>query len=437
MGFSPRAFQHHLALAGYETKDSALVQPAELFLTKGGDRVIDRLITFERGNKTYALRPEFTAAAALMYAEDPAQGIKRWQFSGSIFQEPMAAGGGFTHRQLGAELIGWEGAAADAEMIGLAYDAVSSQDIGDIELVIGHAGLTRTLLESFHIDPQIIQFLLNQRGLLAAGGLDTARHKLQQFLLVDSMDNAPSTGSDEDAVATLMAITSRSLAFGGRTREEIAKRLVHKRRRGANPIAIEQALMFLNQWVKIEGTAASALEAITSYIQTEPAQDIFQTWRDTLTLLSEGYGVPLERMTLRPDLNRVWDYYTGVVFELRTASGIPVGGGGRYDGLIRLLSGQEHDIPAIGFGLDVDVLIEQYGAEQTPADAPVFSVVGAPMQSAALAQNLRRAGFTVALNHNTHLIVEAVADGTIRFGGQIYANTAELLNALKDGIPNV
>lgn len=437
MGFSPRAFQRHLALAGYETKDSALVQPSELFLTKGGDRVIDRLITFDRGNKTYALRPEFTASAALMYAEDPTQGIKRWQFSGAIFQEPTAARGGFTQRQLGAELIGWEGAAADAEIIGLAYDAVKSQDIGDIELLIGHAGLTRALLESFQIDPQIVQFLLNQRGLLAAGGLETARHKLQQFLLVDSMDTAPTAGSDEDAVATLMAITSRSSAFGGRTREEIAKRLVHKRRRGANPAAIEQALTFLDQWVKIEGAAASALDVITPYVQTQSAQEILQAWRDTLTLLTEGYSVPLERITLRPDLNRVWDYYTGVVFELRTASGIPVGGGGRYDGLIRLLSGQERDIPAIGFGLDVDVLIEQYGAEETPVDAPIFSVVGAPTQSAALAQRLRRAGFTVALNHKTNLVVEAAADGIIRFSGQRYTNPTELINALKDRIPNV
>jgi histidyl-tRNA synthetase len=149
--------------------------------------------------------------------------------------------------------------------------------------------------------------------------------------------------------------------------------------------------------------------------------------------------VAVERITLRPDLNRVWDYYSGVVFELRTSSGIPVGGGGRYDGLIRLLSSQDRDIPAIGFGLDVDVLIAQYGTEQTSVDKPVFSVVGAPIPSAALAQYLRQSGYTVIIGQtsSTNLLIEAIDAHEIRFGGKAYTSAAEILNALKDGNPNV
>ncbi|MCA9913735.1 MAG: ATP phosphoribosyltransferase regulatory subunit, partial [Anaerolineae bacterium] len=82
--------QRHMTLYGYELIDLPIIEPVDLFLIKAGDPIINALFTFERHNRQLALRPEFTAGAAAHYTqlhpnESPAV---RWQYSGSIFQDP-------------------------------------------------------------------------------------------------------------------------------------------------------------------------------------------------------------------------------------------------------------------------------------------------------------------------------------------------------------
>ena len=53
-------------------------------------------------------------------------------------------------------------------------------------------------------------------------------------------------------------------------------------------------------------------------------------------------------------------YYTGLIFDLDMGTdkdGYSVGGGGRYDGLVKSLGG-ESDVPAIGFALNIDTLLQ-------------------------------------------------------------------------------
>lgn len=69
-------------------------------------------------------------------------------------------------------------------------------------------------------------------------------------------------------------------------------------------------------------------------------------------------GVPRESLKFNPNLARGLDYYTGLIFESRvpeypTGS---LGGGGRYDNLIKQLSG--YDMPAVGFAVGFDRTVE-------------------------------------------------------------------------------
>jgi len=56
-------------------------------------------------------------------------------------------------------------------------------------------------------------------------------------------------------------------------------------------------------------------------------------------------------------------YYTGVVFEVYDKKGDfrAIAGGGRYDNLIKLISGGKADLPALGFGMGDVVLLEMLG----------------------------------------------------------------------------
>lgn len=81
----------------------------------------------------------------------------------------------------------------------------------------------------------------------------------------------------------------------------------------------------------------------------------FQTVKDTLKHLGVSFVV-------NSRLVRGLDYYTRTTFEIQTRSQgaqNAVAGGGRYDGLVRLLGGP--DTPAIGFAVGFDRLVEVSG----------------------------------------------------------------------------
>ncbi|HEY8730109.1 MAG TPA: histidine--tRNA ligase, partial [Acidothermaceae bacterium] len=106
------------------------------------------------------------------------------------------------------------------------------------------------------------------------------------------------------------------------------------------------------------------------------------------------------RYTLNPRMVRGLDYYTKTTFEfvhhgLGAQSGI--GGGGRYDGLMAELGGQQ--LSGIGFGLGIDRAVLACRAEGLAiGDQPLVSVFFVPLGDAARVHSvatvgeLRRAG---------------------------------------------
>jgi histidyl-tRNA synthetase len=109
------------------------------------------------------------------------------------------------------------------------------------------------------------------------------------------------------------------------------------------------------------------------------------------------------RYEVNPRMVRGLDYYTRTAFEfiaedpvLGTASA--VGGGGRYDRLVRELGGP--DVPAVGFALGVDrlVLLLQGRGERFEARPDLFVAVAddaARDEALKLVSSLRRQGFAV------------------------------------------
>lgn len=126
---------------------------------------------------------------------------------------------------------------------------------------------------------------------------------------------------------------------------------------------------------------------------SEAAQQHFDTVLAHLDALAVPYVV-------NPRLVRGLDYYTKTTFEfvhdgLGAQSGI--GGGGRYDGLMAQLGGQ--DLSGIGFGLGVDRTMLALRAEGRPVgDATRCEVFGVPLgeraklEIAKVAAALRAAG---------------------------------------------
>jgi histidyl-tRNA synthetase len=130
--------------------------------------------------------------------------------------------------------------------------------------------------------------------------------------------------------------------------------------------------------------------------------DVAKAHFDSVLANLDALGVPF---VINPRMVRGLDYYTKTTFEfvhdgLGAQSGI--GGGGRYDGLMKQLGGQ--DLSGIGFGLGVDRTVLALAAEgKAVGEAARVDVYCVPLGEAAksvlvrLAGALRAAGVRVDL----------------------------------------
>lgn len=442
MVFSLEQFQRHLALAGYQVCDVPVVERADLFSTKGGDRIIERLLTFDYGNSEYALRPEFTASAARIYAGISGK-IARWQFCGPVFEDRSDNGThAFQRHSIGAELLDMAGPIADSEIIALAISGLYAQGVTGFRLMIGHAGLTRKLIERITTDSQLTQFLLSQRSTLA----DTKQGRQQVEKALHQILNLRSGGLPEESLEgegltdLLASVTLRTSTLGGRTRSDIARRLIRKQRRTEEASQILQGIELLEAWVSLSGHPEEVLPKIYQFGEDMPefaalAADL----RTTLELLAVA-GISMDAITLQPDLNRIWEYYSGIVFEIQGENGQSLGGGGRYDGLLRLL-GSAEDTPAVGFQLNADAIWKQTGYPDNFANRTTLALVGEQSQAVALtwwAKTLREEGFACAIYENvppeTKFPVMIYPDGAAAFG-EHFASPQDLAAFLQERLP--
>jgi histidyl-tRNA synthetase len=140
---------------------------------------------------------------------------------------------------------------------------------------------------------------------------------------------------------------------------------------------------------------ASAAPDVLRFL-CEPCKAHFEDVKRKLDALAVRY-------VINPRMVRGLDYYTRTTFEfiaahpaLGTAS--TVGGGGRYDKLVKSLGGP--DVPAVGFGLGLDrlTLLLREGGQQYSAPPDVFIAVadeGSADEALKLASRLRREGLKV------------------------------------------
>jgi len=100
---------------------------------------------------------------------------------------------------------------------------------------------------------------------------------------------------------------------------------------------------------------------------------------------------------VNPNLVRGLDYYTKTTFELHTSelgTQNAVAGGGRYDGLVKLLGGP--DLPAIGFAIGMERTVELLKKKRS------VQIQGPDLFIAALGEDARRQALSWAIELRRH-----------------------------------
>ncbi|MBA3556052.1 MAG: ATP phosphoribosyltransferase regulatory subunit [Gemmatimonadales bacterium] len=134
-----------LERSGYEELLPPTFEYEDVFLRAGGAGVAERLVRFpDRDGRILALRYDFTASIARVASTTfaGANGPLRLSYSGRVYrQEPERGGRPRETLQVGAELLGQDGLAADVEIVRLTLALVRSAGLSDFQLNLGHAGV--------------------------------------------------------------------------------------------------------------------------------------------------------------------------------------------------------------------------------------------------------------------------------------------------------
>lgn len=341
---------------GYQQTITSTFERLETLMAGGAVQpsTVIQLQTTAEG-ETQGLRPELTASIARMAMTrlKTATLPLRLFYQANVFRR-LVKTSQQEFRQAGVELLGATGLMADGEILLLLLDCLRRLQWPGGHLLLGEAGLTRSLLSPFPqpLRQRVRQAIahLDQVGLEALPLSDPLRERA--LLLMDLR------GQPE---AVLQRVSQLDLTAGQRDRVNTLKGLVELLRQGA--------------WTNSDDAPASG----------------------------QGISLILDLSLIQP-----FDYYTGVIFEVisDTASGQRIlGQGGRYDQLMSLYHPEGESMPGIGFSLNTDVihqvLLHQAGPLPQRLSAPSWLVVAQSSAGAAAAfayaQTLREQSPTLAV----------------------------------------
>src|SRR2546430_1206515 len=209
-----------LEAAGFQEIIPPTFEYAEVFVRAGGGAadVADRLIRFlDLDGKLLALRYDFTASVARLAATKLADWPTplRLSYAGKVFrQDPEREGRRRELLQVGGELLGEGGVAADVEVLRLALALVGSAGAAEFQVNLGHVGALAPALAALAPDERAaVRRLIDRKdaaGLaaVASGALLTElpfiigrREALDRAARVMATGPAPN-----DAIARLHAI---------------------------------------------------------------------------------------------------------------------------------------------------------------------------------------------------------------------------------------
>ena len=347
-----RIFKKVARTFAFQEFDAPILEPLALYLEKSGEEVVDQLFRFQdKGEREVALRPELTPSLARMVAAR-ANALRRpikWFNLGEHFRYERPQKGRLrSFYQFNADILGEDGIAADAELISLLAAILKTCGLRseDFRIRLSDRITWSLFLDSIEVDEE------------------------KRPDLLDVIDKSERRKPEQ----TLESIESIMPGKGRQILEEI-------------------------DHTKTTSNEEELNDRLNSF--GEEGKKRAEEWKQLLALL-EAHGA-LDVVKIDLSVVRGLAYYTGFVYEAFENSGDSraLAGGGRYDHLVKKLSGNV-EMSAAGFAIgDVtltDCLSEKKLLPEYVEAPDLYLVAGENELSHALrdANRLREAGYSVS-----------------------------------------
>ena len=347
-----RVFRNVARAFDFHEYDAPILEPLDLYIEKSGPEIASQLFHFQdKGERKVALRPELTPTLARMVASRANSLPKpiKWYNIGEHFRyERPQKGRGRSFYQFNADLLGENSVEADAELIALLCGIMQTLGLAESEFALRLSDRQTWILF-----------------------LDNIKIKVDERAAILGVIDKSERMKAEKTLEELEKICP------GRGNELLAK--IHE--------------------IKQINSLGTLLEKLSSFGAEGEVRA--REWRKLMNLLLAHEVAPFIKIDL--SIVRGLAYYTGFVYEAFEASGEgrALAGGGRYDELIKKLSGNI-DLPAAGFAIGDMTLsdcLEKNGLLPSYVLAPdLFLICGSDQKKSgiSLVANTRKAGFSVS-----------------------------------------
>lgn len=353
------AIRAPFAGAGAEAVDPPILQPLGALLDLAGETLRARLFVVQaEGGAEACLRPDFTVPVARMHLERGG-GAGRYYYEGRAFRAaPQQTDRAEEFLQVGLELYAQgdaAAAAADVEIATLAWRAAAAGGRGDLSLWLGDVALFGAFIDALGLAGPLGARLkriaarprLLQAELARAGGANSA-----EAPEVGALAGILAGLSEREAAALLEEVWALAGVerVGGRGAAEISQRLIRRAEASRAPALTETQAESIRRFLAIEDAPAAALAAVAAVApQAAGLKAALAEWGERLDQLVKA-GVPADAMRFATRLGHTFDYYDGLIFEVRSLAlgpERPVAVGGRYDSLPARLGG-DAGVRAVG-----------------------------------------------------------------------------------------
>ncbi len=376
------------ANAGCELVAPDILQPADVFLDRSGENIRQRAYVFSDPNGAeLCLRPDLTVPACRLYLSRHPQAdiTARYYYRGYAFRFQPVEQPGVRPRefeQMGVEFFGDDDAQkAEAEVLGLAVDALKAAGLRDFVLKLDDLGLFAALADgidmparwrdrmkqNFWRPPAFRDLLARLSGARAMQPDGDRAAVLDEFCAARQaraedasvQDASAQDAGAEEAVAGML--DKRNIPIVGlRGLEEIAARLDEQACDRAQAPLSKAVVKAIEDYLGVRGRPRQCLEKLGKIaarldVDISAAQDRFARRLD----LAKAAGVDIENAVFSAEFGRNLEYYTGLVFQLEVP-GLGVAGeivsGGRYDSLMADI-GAPRRVPAVGCAIHTERLL--------------------------------------------------------------------------------
>jgi histidyl-tRNA synthetase len=355
--------------AGYLPMRTPILEFAELHERKSGAGIVAKLFELPAaGTTSICLRPELTASIVRAYVEAEECPLLPFRVAmvGPVFRfQPPEPGRDREFTQAGVELLGAGGPAADAEVIALADRSLRALGVEDSSIRIGHVGLILELLGRSGLPPAATSALVESLSEAAAEGhsvraIESALERMADWLgsgTDDSDQPPPAIGLAGDGGVDRLFRHLVPDVTGRRLSHEIIGRMRRKWELGHSlHEVLERVRHQVHALADLRGPADQVLGRLEHAYATL-APDSVAALRELMAML-DHHGIATGRVELDLGFGRGIGFYTQTIFELivpTRAGPVEVCGGGRYDGLARVL-GSERDDRGVGFAFGLERL---------------------------------------------------------------------------------